>query len=58
MSEKDWKFKDEDRDKVCKGEMCPKCLGNDIIVAGYTPDGLHLNIMYDCNSCKEQWEGY
>lgn len=53
-----WKFKEEQRDAVCKGLLCPKCLSSNIKEVGANPDGRAMNYAYDCVSCGEQWEGY
>lgn len=56
--DKEWIFTEDQRDAVCKGELCPRCLGKNIKCAGAVPDGIHLNMGFDCLECGEQWEGY
>lgn len=46
-----------DRDAMCRGKLCPICRGTDIKAVSGNPDGINLNIGYDC-ACGEQWEGY
>lgn len=58
MAQKDWKFVEEQRDAVCKGLMCPSCLGPNVKSVGSVPDGFNLNQAFDCQDCGEQWEGY
>ena len=58
MPEIDWKFTEEQRPAVCRGELCPMCLTNEIEVVGCTPDGFNMNHIYKCASCGERWEGY
>ena len=54
----EWTFTEKERDKVCKGKMCPRCKSDDIKHVGCAPDGINSNNAFDCNSCGEQWEGY
>jgi hypothetical protein len=52
-------FSEEQRDAVCKGELCPQCLSPDQIkCVGAVPDGINMNIAYDCLGCGAEWEGY
>ncbi len=53
-----WNFAEEQRDAVCKGEICPHCLQTNVKHVGNNPDGMNLNAAYDCLDCGEQWEGY
>lgn len=55
---KEWKFKESQRDAVCKGKLCPSCLEKDIESLGYVPTPTELNQQFRCKSCKEEWEGY
>lgn len=57
MSER-WELTDEERDKACRGELCPKCKGINIKCVGNNPDLMSMNYAYDCEDCGEQWEGY
>lgn len=54
------KFEEHQRDAICKGELCPQCLGADIKRVGSAPDGLRMNAAYDCQNpnCLAKWEGY
>lgn len=58
MSKEEWKFKEEHRVDVCKGKLCPKCLGTNIKQVNCNPDGRAMNYAYDCKDCGAQWEGY
>ena len=51
-------FKESQRDAVCKGELCPQCLGKNVKYVGCVPDGLNMNAAYDCLDCGSKWEGY
>jgi hypothetical protein len=54
-----WAFTEEQRDEVCKGKLCPACLSpHSIKEVGGNPDGLNLNLAFDCLACGAQWEGY
>lgn len=55
---KEWIFTEDQRDAVCKGELCPSCLGTNIECRGYVPDGINLNASLFCKDCAESWEGY
>ena len=57
MSEK-WTFEENQRDAVCKGELCPTCLTCDIVRISMAPDMERLNAVYFCKTCQEEWEGY
>ena len=58
MGKVTWTFTEDQRDDVCNGRLCPKCLGKDITCTGGNPDCVNLNAGYHCNSCGEDWEGY
>lgn len=58
MSEKEWIFTEDQRDDVCKGKLCPKCLSSDIKYAGCAPDFMNTNNGWNCQKCGEKWEGY
>lgn len=60
MAASQWKFSEAQRDSVCKGEICPKCLGTQVKRTGCAPDGLRSNNSYECQApdCKEAREGY
>lgn len=53
-----WIFTENQRDAVCKGELCPECLGKNIKCVDHHFDGYNMNAAYDCLDCKAQWEGY
>ena len=54
----DWIFEEHQRDAVCEGKLCPKCLSEDVKEIGCAPDGMNMNYAYRCQSCEETWEGY
>ena len=58
MGDEEWAFSEDQRDSVCKGEVCPKCLSNGITYTGCSPDGVNVNNAYKCGSCGTEWEGY
>jgi len=58
MTEYENHFTEEQRHSVCEGELCPHCLGNNIETKGGVPDGINLNMAYQCKDCKAEWEGY
>jgi hypothetical protein len=58
MAQEDWKFTEEQRDLVCEGKLCPRCLSTNVREVTHNPDLINLNIGYDCDDCQEQWEGY
>lgn len=58
MPEMDWKFTEEQRPAVCRGELCPKCLGTDTKQVGSVPDYISFNYVHECGTCGERWEGY
>ena len=58
MSHEEWTFAEEQRNAVCEGEMCPRCLSTNVILTGHSYDMINLNAAYDCADCGEQWEGY
>lgn len=60
MAASEWTFTEAQRDSVCKGERCPKCLGNQVRHLGCAPDGIRSNNSYECcdPQCRESWEGY
>lgn len=58
MPQEDWIFKEEQRDTVCKGELCPRCLSSNIETVGVVPDNRGTNAAFDCRNCGEMWEGY
>jgi transposase-like protein len=58
MSKKDWQFTEAQRDAVCKGDICPRCLHDNVESTGSVPDGMSLNQGFRCSDCGEEWEGY
>ena len=58
MSSDKWIFTKDQRDEVCKGELCPACLGKYVKMTGYNFDGVKMNAGYECQLCDEVWEGY
>jgi len=60
MAASEWKFTEAQRDSVCKGELCPKCLGSKVTRTGSAPDFMRMNYGYRCDdaNCREVWEGY
>jgi len=47
-------------EEVNNGKLCPnsECKSTDIETVGANPDGMNMNIGYDCNTCGQEWEGY
>lgn len=58
MTENDWIFTEDQRDSVCKGELCPKCLSTKVQATGAVPDGINMNMAFRCEDCDSFWEGY
>lgn len=58
MAQKDWQFTEDQRDAVCKGNICPSCLQGNVETTGAVPDGINLNKGFRCGDCGEEWEGY
>lgn len=54
----EWQFTEEQRDAVCRGELCPRCLSNNVECVAYNWDGVNANFAFDCQQCGEEWEGY
>lgn len=53
MAAKDWKFKEEQREDVSNGKLCPRCLNTKIKDLG----GIPWATIYGCCYCHETWEG-
>lgn len=58
MSKVYWIFREDQRDAVCKGELCPACLRENVVCVGSNCDMMNMNLAFDCKDCGEQWEGY
>ena len=46
------------KEKACKGKICPQCLSTNVKCVGHAFDGINMNAAYDCQSCDAKWEGY
>lgn len=55
---KQWTFTEKQRHSVCLGEICPRCLCDDIKTTSTNDDGINANVGYRCQQCGEDWEGY
>lgn len=55
---KEWSKSEEILEKASRGEICPRCLSENIKQVGSNPDLLQMNMAYDCQDCGEPWEGY
>lgn len=54
-----WKHNTPEQiDLASQGKLCPACGSSDVKCVGSVPDGINMNYAYDCQACKEQWEGY
>ena len=57
-NQSNWIFTEDQRDAVCRGNLCPACLGNNIKNVSYNFDGMNMNAGFDCLDCNAKWEGY
>ena len=58
MGSEGWVFEEHQRDAVCKGDLCPKCLGKHVKLLGSNCDLRNSNNSYRCEDCLQEWEGY
>lgn len=52
-------YNDKEWIKVTEGKLCPNsdCKSKDIKCVGGANDGINMNLAFDCNTCKTEWEG-